>query len=84
MSKERTSIVLSKGCGGVSHIRRLNLGGIIAVAPASVSLWRASLLDLIHRSHDGLINLGADLFNFALAVQGAADSVISLNKLLKL
>lgn len=82
MSKRSTSIVLSKRCGGVYHVRRLNLCGIIAVAPASVSLWRASLLDLVHRSHDSLVDLGADLFNFALAVEGAADSVIGLNKLL--
>ena len=82
MSKRSTSIVLSKRCGGVYHVRRLNLCGIIAVAPASVSLWRASLLDLVHRSHDSLVDLRADLFNFALAVEGAADSVIGLNKLL--
>lgn len=73
---------MSKGCSGVYDVRRLNLCGIIAVAPASVSLWRASLLNLVHRSHDGLVDLGADLFNFTLAVEGAADSVISLNKLL--
>ena len=73
---------MSKGCGGIYDVRRLNLCGIIAVAPASVSLWRASLLNLVHRSHDGLVDLGADFFNFTLAVEGAADSVIGLNKLL--
>jgi hypothetical protein len=73
---------LSKGCSGVYDVWRLNLCGIIAVAPASVSLWRASLLNLVHRSHDGLVDLGADLFNFTLAVEGAADSVIGLNKFL--
>ena len=74
---------MSKGCRDVSHVRRGDLASVEVASTASVSLWGASLLHLIHGSHYGLINLGTDFFDLALAVESASNGVVSLNELLE-